>query len=143
VVQVASSALLVTCTTSCVTELSPARHTLPGTFDVVPPRPVIDAAFVVATTRLAGLGLTTAEIVRALQPLTMAIGSPAPSYSAVRRIAAVARRCPPPPNPYVEELLEKLLTGRVPDFYRVDLQLALQAPSGPVEAFSRVRRGGP
>jgi len=111
-------------------------------FREVPPRPVIDPAFVSATRRLAQLGMTTAEIVRALQPLTVEIGLPAPSYSAVRRIAAPARRPAGMRNPYVEEILEKIVTGRLPDFYRVDLQLALQAPSGPSEAISRVRRGG-
>jgi hypothetical protein len=115
---------------------------VPGIVGCMPPRPAIDPAFVSAIKRLARLGMTTADIVRALQPLAVSIGLPAPSYSAVRRIAAPARRTAEGANPYVEELLEKLLTGRMPDFYRVDLQLALQAPSGAVEAISRVRRGG-
>jgi len=85
--------------------------------------------------------MTNAEIVRALQPLTAEIGSPAPSYSAVRRIASPTRRARQA-NPYVDEVIEKLLTGRLPDFYAVDSRLELQAPSGPREAVNRVSRAG-
>jgi hypothetical protein len=85
--------------------------------------------------------MTNAEIIRALQPMTVEVGRPVPSYSAVRRIAIPERR-PRQPNPYLDEIIEKLLTGRLPNFYAVDLQLELQAPSGPRAALSRVRRGG-
>ena len=84
--------------------------------------------FVLAARRLARDGLTCAEIVRALQPLTATVGRPAPSYSAVRRIAAEARRSELP-NPYVDEILTKLITGRMPDLYRAELLQALRARS--------------
>jgi hypothetical protein len=108
-------------------------------------RPPIEPAFVRAVRRFAAAGLTYAEIERALQPLTAVVGMPAPSYSAVRRIAA-PRPKERQPNPYLQELVEKLLTGRLPDFYRVDAMLGLEAPSGPGEALGRLvspRRGPP
>jgi hypothetical protein len=90
---------------------------------------------VVATCRLARKGLTDAEIVRALQPLTPRVGRAAPSYFAVRRIAAAARVSDTPMNPYLDEPLTKLAPGRMPDFSCVDSFLATQA------AFERERVG--
>jgi hypothetical protein len=111
------------------------------------PRPRIDPVFVAAAKQLARRGLTNAEIVRALQPLTATAEKPAPSYSAVRRIAIAARRKPKAPNPYVDEIVGKLLTGRMPDLYRASLLHALQAGSGPQEPprrrVSRARSGVP
>ena len=101
-------------------------------------RPPIDPAFVKAIRRFAAAGLTYAEIERALQPLTAVVRMAAPSYSAVRRIAAAARPRARRSNPYLEELLEKLLAGRLPDFYRVDAMLGLEAPAGPGEAIGRL-----
>ena len=69
--------------------------------------------------------MTNAEIERALQGLTARVGKPAPSYSAVRRIASGVRR-PHPPNPYVEEIMTKLMTGRLPDLYRAGAIAELQ-----------------
>jgi hypothetical protein len=106
------------------------------------PRARVDPKFVRATRRLVKQGLTNAEIVRTLQPLAAKLGKPVPSHESVRRIALPVRQRLARPNPYVDEVVEKLLQGRLPDFYRVDSSLALQAPSGPREAISRVRRGG-
>jgi hypothetical protein len=89
----------------------------------IAPRVPIDPIFVTATVRLARRGLTNAEIERALQAMTGPVGKPAPSYSAVRRIAGEARE-PASPNAYVEEIVTKLLMGRFPDLYRAELEHA-------------------
>ena len=109
---------------------------------VLPPRPRVDPKLVAATHRLARDGLTNAEIVRLLQPLAAKLRKPAPSHETVRRLASPVRATANRPNPYVEEIIGSLLTGRLPNFYAVDVQLALQAPSGPRDAINRVRRGG-
>ena len=106
------------------------------------PRARIDPHLVKATKRLAAQGVPDAEIVRSLQPLAAKLRKPAPSHETVRRIATPIRRMAGRPNPYAEAFVEALLAGRLPNFYRVDSSLALQAPSGPREAVSRVRRGG-
>jgi hypothetical protein len=105
------------------------------------PRPRIDPKLVRATRRLATEGLTNAEIVRTLQPLAAKLRAPVPSHETVRRIASPARAKAARLNPYTAEIIGSLLTGRLPNFYAVDSQLELQAPSGPCEAISRVRRG--
>lgn len=83
------------------------------------PRPVIDPAFRAAAVKLARRGLTNAQIERELQQLTARVGKPAPSYAAVRRIANDARQAAAR-NPYVDEIVTKLATGRFPDLYRAD-----------------------
>jgi hypothetical protein len=102
-------------------------------------RAPIDPVFVAAALRLAQRGLTDAEIVRALQPLTGTVRKAAPSYSSVRRITVDARRPAPPPNPFVEEIVTKLMTGRMPDLYRASLLHALQAGSGPGDTAASLR----
>ena len=66
-----------------------------------------------------------ADIVRDLQRLTPRLG-PAPSYHTVRRVAALARPSDAGMNPYLDELIVKLLTGRFPDFYAVDARLEFE-----------------
>jgi hypothetical protein len=95
----------------------------------MPPRPAIDMRFISATRRLARRGLTDAEIVRALQPLSARLRKAPPSYSAVRRIAGPVRRHEP--NPYVDEAVTQLLAGRLPNFYYVDSVLQRQAEGRP------------
>ena len=109
----------------------------------MPPRRPIDPAFVRATRRLARRGLHDAEIVRQLQPLTVRLGKPVPSYHAVRRIAALERARQL--DPYVDELLTKLAQGRMPDFYGVDSLLATQSalrPGAARRGASPARRSG-
>jgi len=100
------------------------------------PRPGIDAAFVKATVKLARRGLTNAEIERALQQLTARMGKPAPSYSAVRRIANEVRR-QHVPNPYMEEIALKLATGRLPDLYWADVVAERREEEARLEAWRR------
>jgi hypothetical protein len=89
-------------------------------------RPPIDPLFIRATLRLARRGLTDAEIVRELQTLTPRARKAAPSYHAVRRLAGPARSRRLP-NPYAEEILVKLLTGRFPDLYRAEILAYLRS----------------
>lgn len=82
--------------------------------------PPIDPIFDTAIVRLSGTGLGVAEIVRRLQPIATAIRAPVPSYSTTLRIAREARAQGRRPSPYLEEILEKLATGRFPNLYRAD-----------------------
>lgn len=86
---------------------------------------------------MARRGITPAEIVRRLNELSLATHTPVPSYSAVLRIAAGVPKDDRTlsPNPFVEEVVTKLLTGRFPDLYRASLLLALQ--EGSPEGLSR------
>jgi hypothetical protein len=76
---------------------------------------------------MARRGVPSATIVRALQPLSVAVGRPAPSYSSVARLAAPFRPVEREPDPYVDEIVTKLLAGRFPDLYKVDVLLARRA----------------
>jgi hypothetical protein len=82
--------------------------------------------FVATARRLATNGLGCADIVRSLQALSGAVGAPAPSYHSVRRITAPVRNSDSSPNPYLEEIVTKLLTGRFPDLYRVSARIAFE-----------------
>ena len=104
---------------ACVANLAQTRDTSSGHGGGIAPPP-IDPIFDTAIVRLSSEGLGVGEIVRRLQPIGAAIGKPVPSYSTALRVARDSQSRARRPNPYLEEIVEKLATGRMPNLYRAD-----------------------
>ena len=80
----------------------------------------IDRRLVEAIQILDSRGLRYAEIRRALGPVANRLGVPAPAYTTVRRIAITERTIADTNSEAVDQILTKLLQGRLPTPYELD-----------------------
>lgn len=80
----------------------------------------IDRRLVDAIQILDSRGLRYAEIRRALGPVANRLGVPAPAYTTVRRIAITERTIADTNSEAVDQILTKLLQGRLPTPYELD-----------------------
>lgn len=80
----------------------------------------IDRRLVEAIQILDSRGLRYAEIRRALGPVAKRLGVPAPAYTTVRRIAITERTIADTNTEAVDQILTKLLQGRLPTPYELE-----------------------
>ena len=80
----------------------------------------IDRRLVDAIQILDSRGLRYAEIRRALGPVANRLGVPAPAYTTVRRIAITERTIADTNTEAVDQILTKLLQGRLPTPYELE-----------------------
>ena len=80
----------------------------------------IDRRLVEAIQILDSRGLRYAEIRRALGPVAKRLGVPAPAYTTVRRIAITERAIADTNTKAVDQILRKLLQGRLPSPYELE-----------------------
>jgi len=80
----------------------------------------IDQRLVEAIQILDSRGLPYAEIRRALGPVAKRLGVPAPAYTTVRRIAITERTIADTNTEAVDQILTKLLQGRLPTPYELE-----------------------
>ena len=80
----------------------------------------VDKRVVEAIAILDARGLSYADIRRALRPLARHLGTPAPSYTTVRRIAITERTIADATTEATEQIVAKLLQGRLPSAHELE-----------------------